>query len=116
MSFSSFLLSFLLKTHGRLLLPFCRRIVAKKLVLSSTAFVSRRHSGPLCPERRNCSWPGSWGRFLHRVQVENLQVANLIRIDLFISSLELEKFSTWTRFKNRPLMCQVVMASLPLCL
>jgi hypothetical protein len=42
------------------------------------------------------------GRFLNRVQVENLKVANLIGINLFTSSLELEKFSTWTQFKNRP--------------
>jgi hypothetical protein len=34
------------------------------------------------------------GRFLNEVQVENLQVANLIKINLFASSLELEKFST----------------------
>jgi hypothetical protein len=45
----------------------------------------------------------SWGWFLNRVQVENLQIANLIAINLFTSSLELAKFSTWTRFKNRPL-------------
>jgi hypothetical protein len=31
-----------------------------------------------------------------------LQVANLIGINLFTSSLELAKFSTWSRFKNRP--------------
>jgi hypothetical protein len=34
------------------------------------------------------------GLFLNRVQVENFQVANLIRINLFTSNLELEKFST----------------------
>jgi hypothetical protein len=32
-----------------------------------------------------------------------LQVANLVGINLFTSSLELAKFSTLTRFKNRPL-------------
>jgi hypothetical protein len=42
------------------------------------------------------------GRFLNRVQVENLRVANLMGINLFTSSLELAKFSTWTRFKNHP--------------
>jgi hypothetical protein len=42
------------------------------------------------------------GRFLNRVQVENLQAANLAGIHLFTSSLELAKFSTRTRFKNRP--------------
>jgi hypothetical protein len=33
-------------------------------------------------------------RFLNRVPVENLQVANLIGINSFTSSLELAKFST----------------------
>jgi hypothetical protein len=37
------------------------------------------------------------GRFLNWVQVENLQVANLIGINLSTSS------ATWTWFKNRPL-------------
>jgi hypothetical protein len=45
------------------------------------------------------------GRFLNRVQVESLQVANSKRINLFTSSLELEMFSTWTRFKNRTTTC-----------
>jgi hypothetical protein len=34
------------------------------------------------------------GRFLNRVQVENLEVVNLIGLNLFTSSLELAKFST----------------------
>jgi hypothetical protein len=37
---------------------------------------------------------GDVGRFLNPVQVENLQVANLMGINLFTSSLELAKFST----------------------
>jgi hypothetical protein len=45
----------------------------------------------------------TWGRFLNRVQVENSSSSKLEANKCIPIKFATCKFSTWTRFKNRPL-------------